>query len=109
MNDSNLLKALVKNYIPLKGDCKSGLRKNYQNTLSSIQDNTNIIADINKKINYDHISEQDKCTLLNIKNDLEFCKKNNTTENNTTGGRRRKTRRNKKKSMKKKRRHTRKY
>jgi hypothetical protein len=103
MNDSSLLDTLVRNYSPLNGDCKSGIGKKYQNTLRSIQDNRNIIADINEKIKYNG-------TLINIKNDLELCKKNKTTgENNTTGGRRRKTRRNKKKSMKKKRRHTRKY
>jgi uncharacterized protein YwgA len=99
-NYSTLLNTLVENYIPLKGDCKSGIGKRYQNTLRSIEDNRNIIAEINEKLN--NVDEA-KSTLLNIKNDLEFCK------NNTTGGRRRKTRRNKKKSMKKKRRHTRKY
>jgi len=100
-NYSGLLNALVNNYNPLKSDCKSGLGKTYQNTLGSIQNNTEIIKEINSKLN--SVSEEEKCKLLNIKNDIEFCR-----SNSSFGGRRRKHRKTKRrKSMKKRRRHTR--
>ena len=98
-NYGPLLNALVKNYTPLKGDCTSALGKKYQNVIASIQNNTEIIAEINSKLNF--VSEEEKCKLLNIKNDLEFCIPN-------TGGRRRKHRKTKRrKSSKKRRRNTR--
>lgn len=98
---SFLLKTLLDNYKPLKGDCKSGLGKSYQNTLGSIQNNKEIITEINSKLN--NVSEEEKCKLLNIKNDLEFC------SNTPFGGRRKKNRKSKRRKSIKKRRHTRKH